>query len=215
MVRSKNRGFTLIELLVVVIIVAVLAAVGLPLMQGNINRARASEAEAGLGTIRTGLRAYFAENRTYAGATLANIGISTNAGISPPGDLDGRFFDDNDYSLPAAGTTLTATAYCIGVTGGTGGTVIRSPPGTETGSLLRSCYPECPRPDWRNHRSGNLPDYPARRSKPITWGVPQKPLTFPRKPRSIRTTTLSFTQLLCLVPLRPLLRQPRPNSNPA
>ena len=112
--QRKQVGFTLIELLVVVIIVAVLASVGIPLLSGNIARARASEAEAGLGAIRTGLRAYFAENRTYAGATFANIGITTNTG-NANGDLDGRFFDDNDYSMP----TLTGTTYCIQVTGGT------------------------------------------------------------------------------------------------
>ena len=42
----SNRDFTLIELLVVVIIVAVLAAVGVPLLSANVERARASEAEA-------------------------------------------------------------------------------------------------------------------------------------------------------------------------
>ena len=110
--NRKQLGFTLIELLVVVIIVAVLASVGIPLLSGNIARARASEAEAGLGAIRTGLRSYFAENRTYVGATFANIGITTNAGNNN-GDLDGRFFDDNDYTLD----TLAATTYCIEVTG--------------------------------------------------------------------------------------------------
>ena len=46
-VKRGQAAFTLIELLVVVIIVAILAAVGIPLLSGNIERARASEADAG------------------------------------------------------------------------------------------------------------------------------------------------------------------------
>ena len=106
---KKSSAFTLIELLVVVIIVAVLAGVGVPLLTGQIQRARASEAEAGLGTIRTGLRAYFAENGTHVGATFANIGIGGT-------DLAGRYFDNSNYSLD----TLAAATYCVEVVGGTG-----------------------------------------------------------------------------------------------
>ena len=45
---KNETGFTLIELLIVVIIVAVLVAVGVPLLQGNIERAKLTEADAGL-----------------------------------------------------------------------------------------------------------------------------------------------------------------------
>ena len=112
--KRNESAFTLIELLVVVIIVAVLAGVGVPLLSANVQRARASEADAGLGTIRTGLRAYFAENTTYVGATLTNIGLRSVVADNND-DLGGRYFDDNDFTLP----TLTAVAYCIQATGGT------------------------------------------------------------------------------------------------
>lgn len=112
MVQAKrNRSaFTLIELLVVVIIVAVLASVGIPLLSANVQRARASEAEAGLGTIRTGVRAFLAENGTFPGAslTLAQAGLQA-------GDLNGRWFNDAAYTGIA--TTASTTTYCISVTG--------------------------------------------------------------------------------------------------
>ena len=113
-VMRKNAAFTLIELLVVVIIVAVLAAVGIPLMAGQIARARASEAEAGLGTLRTGMRARLAEVIAFTSApTFTQIGISVTLGVVPGGDLDGRFFDDDNYRIVGA----LGTSYCVDVNG--------------------------------------------------------------------------------------------------
>ena len=105
---KRNRSaFTLIELLVVVIIVAILAAVGVPLLSANVRRARASEAEAGLGTIRTAVRAYIAENGSATGATLVNTGLLST-------DFAGRWFDFPAYAL----NVTTPTDYCIRANGG-------------------------------------------------------------------------------------------------
>ena len=47
--------------MVVILIVGILAAVAIPLMQGRIDKAKWSEANATAGTIRTAVRAYAAE----------------------------------------------------------------------------------------------------------------------------------------------------------
>jgi prepilin-type N-terminal cleavage/methylation domain-containing protein len=125
---KSNAGFTLIELLVVVIIVAVLAVVAVPLMTGNVERARFSEADAGLGTIRTALRAEQAENGSFP--VLTDVApVTADIGINA-GDLNGRFFEDDDYLI-----TSTATTYCVGVTGDTAGT---APRGNQVNGLTRS-----------------------------------------------------------------------------
>ena len=113
----SNRGFTLIELLVVVIIVAVLAAVGVPLLSANVERARASEAEAGLGSIRTAMRTFFSEHGTYTGAVLTGIGLNINL-AQGLGDLDGRFFGDGAYTLAVTGG---GAGFCASVDGNAGG----------------------------------------------------------------------------------------------
>ena len=119
MVQWKKRdesAFTLIELLVVVIIVAILAAVGVPLLSANVQRSRASEAEAGLGTWRTGIRAFLAENAGVfpaAGAvTLTQAGFLTT-------DFSGRWFDSAAYTNTTGGAATST--YCISATGATSG----------------------------------------------------------------------------------------------
>ena len=109
----RKLGFTLIELLVVVIIVAVLAAVGVPMLSANVQRAKLSEADAALGTMRTGMRAQLAEKGAYSIPTsLTDIGIAST-------DLNGRYFSQADYSI----TSVTAgppPGFCAAVSGATG-----------------------------------------------------------------------------------------------
>ena len=124
-VKRKESAFTLIELLVVVIIVAVLAAVGVPLLSANVQRSRMTEAETGLGTVRTALRSYIVENSALpsAGGTfLTSLGFAST-------DFQGQFFSSADYDLTDATST---TNYCIGIKSATG------PGGSKVGTERRS-----------------------------------------------------------------------------
>ncbi len=106
--KTSKQGFTLVELMVVAIIVAILAAVAIPLMTANKNRAIATEAEAGCGTIRTALRIYYAEHNRYP-----DYGTSVSA-TNLPGigatDLDGTYFDTPCYTFRSDATTFDITA---------------------------------------------------------------------------------------------------------
>jgi type IV pilus assembly protein PilA len=61
----KKTGFTLIELIIVIAIIGILAAVASPMMTRTKGMAIATEAVAGLATIRQALREYYVENGTY------------------------------------------------------------------------------------------------------------------------------------------------------
>ena len=107
---KRVRGFTLVELMVVVMIVAILAAVAIPLMQGRIDASKWSEGKAGIGTIASGLRAYAAENPTFtATPSLANIGILTT-------DLDGTYFSSAAYAITSASCTNGVLSFVITAT---------------------------------------------------------------------------------------------------
>lgn len=111
----NTRHFTLVELMVVAIIVAILAAVAIPLMSGSKKRAMATEGEAGLGTIRTAMRANYAETKDYSkdsnGDTIATIADVPGMDLS---DLNGKYFTSASYDFSVA---PTATGYTARVQG--------------------------------------------------------------------------------------------------
>lgn len=70
--RKDRGGFTMIELMVVVIIVAVLAAVAVPLYTNYIKNSRKSEATARLGAVLTAAKSYYQENSGWPTTATAS-----------------------------------------------------------------------------------------------------------------------------------------------
>ena len=106
----NQAGFTLVELMIVIVIVGILAAVAVPIYQSNINKAKMSECDAALGTIRTSLRVSFAETGAYPnynGAVTASTGLDISTS-----DLQGKYFDPEDYTLVSASFDSTYTITC-------------------------------------------------------------------------------------------------------
>lgn len=119
MATRKNKGFTLIELMVVILIVSILAGVAIPLMQGRIDSAKWSEANAAAGTIRTAIRAYFAENPTAAQALSGTLAVTATQGVLgfSATDLTGTYFAPSNYTITSVSTSGIAV---ITVSAGTG-----------------------------------------------------------------------------------------------
>ncbi len=96
-----QEGWTIVELMVVVLVVGILAAVAIPIYQANIQRSKASEADAALGVIRTALRVHFAENGSYpihaSYTRVDSVGLDLKAS-----DLAGTYFSISDYKYQSA-----------------------------------------------------------------------------------------------------------------
>jgi len=122
--RSR-KGFTLVELMVVVLIVAILAAVAIPILRGRIDAAKWSEGKSMMGTIATAIRAYHAEKGPTGDAptTLFVAADGTGLGFAA-GDLTGTYFGDGDFTNPpvvdmgGATGSLTFTITCTAASGG-------------------------------------------------------------------------------------------------
>lgn len=102
----RKKGFTLVELLIVIIIVGILAAVAIPTMSGNVNKAKKSEAVAALGSIRTAIKMYQVEHVGNAITGLADLS-SYIAGT----DLNGKYYNCTDYTIVAATGTANNSNY--------------------------------------------------------------------------------------------------------
>jgi type IV pilus assembly protein PilA len=76
-----EEGFTLIELLVVIIIIGILLAIAIPSYLKFRDRANKSAAQANVRASIPAIEAYFADNNSYAGATLAYLQTTYDAGV--------------------------------------------------------------------------------------------------------------------------------------
>jgi type IV pilus assembly protein PilA len=77
-----EHGFTLIELLVVLVIIGILLAIAVPSYLGFKDRANKSAAKANVRAALPAIEAFYSDNGTYVGATIAKLKASYDAGVS-------------------------------------------------------------------------------------------------------------------------------------
>lgn len=112
---QRNSGFSLVELMIVIVIIGVLAAVAVPIYSNNVVKAKMSEADASLGSIRTQLRVYYGENGEYPTLSSGSYVLDGNGTSGTKwndfnsGELTGKYFEDSSYTLVSTTTTYTIT----------------------------------------------------------------------------------------------------------
>lgn len=125
----KNRkGFTLIELMVVILIVAILAAVAIPILRGRIESAKWSEGAAIAGTIKTAAKVAYAEDSATAPTGAINVAATLTILGFQAADLTGHYFDATHFTIDSydgagnaqVSVTAPATLTGSGVLGASG-----------------------------------------------------------------------------------------------
>ena len=100
-VNAKSNGFTLIELMIVIIILSVLIGVAIPAYKNYAQKARRSDAKAGITSMKLEQEKWRANNISYT-STLDDLGFTT--ATSPDGyyDLSITASGTNTYTVQAA-----------------------------------------------------------------------------------------------------------------
>ena len=111
MKERKESGFTLIELLVVILIIAILAAIAIPVFLNQRKKGWISQQQSALKNAATAMETFATENNgNYTGADLTSLtarGYSTTTNVTLAVDSAGT----QSYCLEAVHALLGADAW--------------------------------------------------------------------------------------------------------
>jgi len=124
---AGSGGFTLLELMIVVAIIAILAAIAIPIYQDQVAKARRTDAEGALSSFANAMERYYTENSTYLGAAQGTTAAYSNSAHAPvstvfasqaPLDSATKYYNLVIYTLQPNSYQLRAVP--IGVQAGDG-----------------------------------------------------------------------------------------------
>ncbi len=109
LLAKDNRGFTLIELIVVIAILAVLAAVLVPTVTGQLNTAKSNALKANAHTVYTAVQMAVASGQTIADGATSNSVVNSILGTLPNGGTYVINVTGGVYSVTYTDSTGSAT----------------------------------------------------------------------------------------------------------
>jgi len=103
---DTKRAFSLVELMIVIVIIGILAAVAVPIYSNNIRKAKQSEADGALGSIRKQLLIFKAEHGRFPKEVHNNYVIGAEWNNFKSGELTGKYFSDSSYTYRSTNTQV-------------------------------------------------------------------------------------------------------------
>lgn len=140
---SRESGFTLIEVMIVVAIVAILAAIAMPIYRSFTGRAQSTEALSLASGLKPGVVEYYNEHGRFPSGTPANASINAASSTS----ITGRYV----ASVTVTGAGRIVALYCtLGDAGCAvdpvlSGVELTLSPVTHSGSIDWRCRVDDPR----------------------------------------------------------------------
>jgi len=105
---SMQRGYSMVELAIVIGVIILVTAAAVPIYSSNVRKAKLSEADANLGSIRTQLRIYYGQNSEYPKAPSGAMVVGASWNNIDTGGLTGKYFADSSYTyVSEAGIDFT------------------------------------------------------------------------------------------------------------
>jgi len=108
----RAAGFSLVELMIVIVIIGVLAAIAVPIYSSSVQKAKRSEADAALGSIRKELQAYYGEHGRIPKQQQADYVIGASWNDIRAGELNGKYFSDSSYTYTGSPNNKTWKIIC-------------------------------------------------------------------------------------------------------
>lgn len=127
-INKKQQGFTLVEVIVVAVIVAVLAAVAIPLYMGYVKDSRTNVCQSNASSVATALSTANSRGQTPAADWLTGD-AATGMKVTIPADPNVIGSAPNSITLPIGYTIVLAIAAA-------GGTVTVTGPNGATSTLV-------------------------------------------------------------------------------
>lgn len=108
----KLKGFTLMELMIVLVIASILATIAIPMYTQHLVTARRADAKVALMDLAARMERYFAENHTYATATIGAGGATDVLGSdnSSEGYYQMRIVSQDDSSFVVEAAPVPGSA---------------------------------------------------------------------------------------------------------
>lgn len=132
---AVQRGFTLIEVLVVVVILGILAAIVVPKVMDEPDKARIAKARQDVRALMTALNMYKLDNYVYPSTEQGLDSLVRRPGGQPDARnwKEGGYIDNlpkdpwgNDYQYLNPGVNATVDVYSLGADGQLGGDSLNS-----------------------------------------------------------------------------------------
>jgi type IV pilus assembly protein PilA len=103
--QEREGGFTLIELLVVILIIAILAAIAIPVFLNQRQKGWVAQAESALKNAATAQESYLTANDEYAFGATGLTALEDDEGLKYAGDVT--------LTIVAPAAAGDATRYCM------------------------------------------------------------------------------------------------------